>query len=226
LDATDSKKNKRRYWWLGLAASFAGIILIAGFMFNDEKDDIPTVVETEKVQINDQSETNVTRDENTKHDNEAVVASKSVLSKEKNAINEQPTKDSKSKRNLQKVSFDQSKTVAETSALKEEESFDEGPKLNSDLSFEEQKANAVVAEIRALQEGNNAVSEEEIDALLEAAHKEITFHNLLDSSNTVDAEALLRSVEEDLEESFRDRVFKLLQSGYEGVKTVVVERNN
>ena len=43
---------------------------------------------------------------------------------------------------------------------------------------------------------------------------------------TVDASALLLSVEEDMGQSFRSKVFDALKGGYETVKTAVAERNN
>ena len=47
-----------------------------------------------------------------------------------------------------------------------------------------------------------------------------------EATNKVDANALLQSVEDDLEQSFRAKVFDAIKSGYESVKTAVAERNN
>jgi len=95
------------------------------------------------------------------------------------------------------------------------------------LSFEDQKVKDVVAQIQQLQKDNKEVTTEEIDALLELAHKEITIQKLYnEATNKVDANALLQSVEDDLEQSFRAKVFDAIKSGYESVKTAVAERNN
>ena len=48
----------------------------------------------------------------------------------------------------------------------------------------------------------------------------------MNNTRTVDANALLQDVEEDLQQSFRSKVFEALQSGYESVITAVAERNN
>ena len=78
-----------------------------------------------------------------------------------------------------------------------------------------------------MQEEQEVVTDAEIDALLKAAHKEIELKNLYnEATNKVDANALLQSVEDDLERSFRTRVFEMLQSGYRELKTAVAERNN
>ena len=95
------------------------------------------------------------------------------------------------------------------------------------LSFEDQKVKDVVAQIHQLQKDKKEVTAEEIDALLEAAQKEITMQKLYnEATNKVDANALLQSVENDLEQSFRAKVFEAIKSGYESVKTAVAERNN
>ena len=95
------------------------------------------------------------------------------------------------------------------------------------LSFESKKVNEVVAQIQKLQQENNEVTSQEIDALLEAAQKEITMRKLYnEATNVVDAKALLQSVEDDLDLSFRNKVFSALKSGYETIKTAVAERNN
>jgi guanylate kinase len=85
----------------------------------------------------------------------------------------------------------------------------------------------LLRKIQKLQQENKAVSNEEIETLLAAAQKEITMQKLYDEvTNTVDANVLLQSVEDDLEQSFRDKVFSAIKSGYETVKTAVAERNN
>ena len=71
------------------------------------------------------------------------------------------------------------------------------------------------------------MADAEIDALLNAAQKEIELKKLYnEATNKVDANALLQSVEDDLERSFRARVFEMLRSGYQELKTAVAERNN
>ena len=228
LDDSDSKKNRKPYWWLGLAASFIGILLIASFLFNGNKNETPTVVEIEETQIDEpdvNTDLSSSNDEQMIDQNDETIPS---LNKEKKLIKKQPVIDSNLKKEQQKIiSNELNNTVASRKEIIEEKPTNELPKTNAILTFKDQKINAVVAEIRALQGNNNGISEKEIDALLDAAQKEITLNRAYNEvTKTVDADALLRSVEEDLEESFRARVFKLLQSGYEGVKTAVAERNN
>ena len=117
--------------------------------------------------------------------------------------------------------------VAEVDTKAEEVLQKEKSILTRAITFEDIKVQEVVAQIKALKETNQNVTEAEIDALLDRAEKEISLQKLYDKSEkTVDADALLQDVEADLEQSFRDRIFEALKVGYKDVKTAVAERNN
>ncbi len=103
----------------------------------------------------------------------------------------------------------------------------EDNKAITKLSFEDLKLLEVVAQVQELKKINNIVSDAEINALLDQAQKDIALHKIYnETTKKVDANALLQSVEDDLEQSFRDRAFKAIKSGYHYVKTSVAERNN
>lgn len=94
-------------------------------------------------------------------------------------------------------------------------------------SVEAQKVDEVVAQIIALKKQNNTVSYDEIDALLNQAQKEIQQNKIYTkNSQTIDATALLQDVEDDLNRSFRKKVFDALKINYTNVKTAVAQRNN
>src|SRR5690606_38633788 len=65
----------------------------------------------------------------------------------------------------------------------------------------------------------------DIDSLLKKAQQNLA-KNTHNKNKTIDAQALLQDVEEDIEASFRDKVFETLITGYKKVKTAVVERND
>ncbi len=94
-------------------------------------------------------------------------------------------------------------------------------------SFEDQKVDEVVAQIQKLQQ-EKAVTEAEIDALLAAAQKAIRSKHKLTTTTTgkIDAMALLEGVEEELDQSFKERVFEALKENFFKVTTAVAERNN
>ena len=143
-------------------------------------------------------------------------AIKTIPSKKEDAIAVNAKKESSSieNNNLKEVVFVEDKT--ETKVIKEER--------NEDV-FINSKVEEVVAQVKALQESENAVSAEEINSLLLKAQSEIHSREIINNKK-VDATALLNMVESELETNFRDKVFEALGDGYEKVRTAVVERNN
>ncbi len=97
--------------------------------------------------------------------------------------------------------------------------------LEIDSILIENKLAKVTAQIQKLQSNNNEVTDAEIHQLLLDAQREITSEKLL-KPTTIDAMSLLQDVEEELDETFKQRVFEALKSGFQKVKTAVVERNN
>jgi stage V sporulation protein SpoVS len=83
----------------------------------------------------------------------------------------------------------------------------------------------VVAQVKAIQNKQGMVTPANVDLLLSEAREKLQLERML-SSRKVDPAALLQDVESDLEESFRNKVFDALGSGYQKIRTAVVERNN
>jgi len=230
LDASDKKKNNKGFWWFGIAASFVGILIMTTVLFNRDgaKDIESVIVDIEAV---DKPGSTVKLSDSTKI--EENVAVESV--KEHNLI--ETKKNSQKNTSELKVQVQQKqkvlikgtvKEVVAQAEIKHEKEVKDIVKLNTDkLSFEDIKIQEIVAQVQALKEANNTVSDAEINALLDQAQKDITMHKLYnEATNKVDANALLEDVEADLEQSFRDKAFKAIQSGFKYVKTAVADRNN
>jgi hypothetical protein len=92
--------------------------------------------------------------------------------------------------------------------------------VNEEEKFINSKVEEVVAQIK---KSSKSITDEEINALLNKAQKDIHSKKLI-FSNKVDAIKLLSVVEDELETNFRDRVFEALGDGYEKVRTAVVNR--
>ena len=72
-----------------------------------------------------------------------------------------------------------------------------------------------------------AYSDAEIDKLLREAQREIITEKLFkNAQQEVSAQALLYEVEEELDPSFRDRIFEALKEGFVKAREAVVSRNN
>ena len=229
LDANKSKKNNKGFWYLGIAASIVGILLITNVFDNSNTNIVePTIVDTDKT--SSESINNKVQEDFPTKEKEIFSNETKVLASE-NDKTETPKKQTTNKSQLkQKITKEQLKLIPSkteepivASNIKEENKETVAKKL----SFEEQKAKEIVAQIQNMQK-TKEVTDAEIDALLSAAQREITFKRLYnEGTKTIDANALLLSVEEDIEEqSFRTRVFEMLKAGYNEVKTVVADRNN
>jgi len=232
LDINEKNKNKKGYWWFGLAASFVGILIVSSFFFNSNKGEVvePIMVETESLESPNQIKDVV---------NENLQEAEVVIEEQpKNKLvkpatkKKNVTKTPELKRQLQQkqkalIKGEAKAVVAQAEVSTAKELKENILIPNKELSFEDLKFNEVVAQVEALKKEKNTVSDAEINALLDQAQKEITLHKLYnEATKKVDANALLQDVEADLEQSFRDRAFKAIKSGYYYVKTSVAERNN
>lgn len=224
---TDRKKSKNPiFWWLSVAAGLIIMIAVSVQFFNkgSVEEVVPEIVE-EHVKENPL--------ENKK---EPLNDSKSIeLVVQKNAIEDEKSNSPVVKEpqiiDYKKVTNKKSKTkLAENSESNKKNETNQEDKLKTELP-ELTKAsileNAVADVLKDLKSEEASVTDREIDSLLKLASKELFKDKLQkETSKTVDANALLLSVEEDMGESFRSKVFDALKESYETVRTAVAERNN
>lgn len=224
LDGHNTNKNNKGFWWLGIAASIVGVLMLVVFMKEGSPVKIDEIlVETEviptPIEIN-KSEENIIDNKPLLTQTPLTEDKKETPVKKKKTSNQPILKDKVNKEQLKLFPKSTDKVSVATNDKPQES-------LKENLSLEEQKAKDVVAQIQEIQK-THEVTEAEIEALLKKAQKEITLERMYnEATKKVDANALLQSVEEDiLDQSFRARVFEMLKSGYKEVKTAVAERNN
>jgi len=223
LDTVENKTSNRSFWWLGIAAGIVGILFFTFQHFNNNtiKKTTPTVVETQK----DEEIKNIKKENQTIYNevaNEDVKNQPIVNTKRE--IVKQPKETMVSQK---EPSITVNESVVETKSNPESQYEDIHAVEPNTLSFEDQKVQEVVAQIRELKSNNDSVIESEIDKLLQKAEKQIELKRLYnENTKTVDANSLLEEVEADLERSFRDKVLEALMSSYETVKTAVAQRND
>ena len=220
LDNEDKMKNNTSFWWLGIAASIIGVLFVVSQFLNKAEVVEPVIVDSpekiENIEIepllsSEKEEASVEVKTN------EVSAYKKIL-KQKSVI-------------ITEMNTDKHKNAVATHETKKEEKDIKSNKsvavLKEELSFEEQKIKDVVAKVKALKNDNVAVTDDDIDALLLEAQKEIRLNNIInETTGVVDANALLQDVEADLDKSFRNKVFEAIKSSYNSVKTAVAQRNN
>lgn len=212
LDTTSGNTSKTRFWIWGIAASIVGILLISTLIFKKEIEPVEkTIVKETEQEVNFQ-ENEVTPS----NGNEAVTKIQK----------EQPFQESATPIASKDKSQPQPKRTPEIKEpIKTEMALEELDKETLQ-PYEDRKVNEVVAQVRELVEKNKAVTEQEIDSLLRVAQQDINQQKSYDpNTGKVDAMALLQDVENDLDKSFRDKVFDALSSGIEGLASAIVQRN-
>lgn len=208
--------KKTAAFWYGIAASVIGLLMISVFFLNS-KGQVKTPIKV----VNVEKKSPI---------NEVEKVS------ELNTVNSQSTLESKEEREI----------LVKKDILKEEEFFEkpnqiiivedlqrvEQPLNNSvvvvareDLIIEE-KINEVLATVISLENEVYQISDTEVDSLLRLAQEEILNEEIFEKNGRVDAMALLTEVEDELDQSFREKIFTKLKEGLFKARTAVADRNN
>lgn len=232
----NSHKENPRFWYL-IAASIIGLVIISSLVFNSinfqeepnknivKVDDTENVNELEEEFIN----TNETRwVENSEVDKiEDADNPNAFESKSQEAVTSRNPVDNKmikeDKRFSQKV--EDHTIMKETSAIAQENEDINKVNALEETNLIEAKVADIVNQVNELKRKNTTVTDEEIEQLIRKAQREITTDKILENKK-VDAMALLNEVESELDETFKERVFEALKTGFQKVKTAVAERNN
>jgi hypothetical protein len=238
------KKNKRGFiFYISIAASIIGILLVTTVMFNSTENQQaePTLVDTDTnaSQIKLESKTKnellnmevvVTISEEKKEQNQKEVIKSSIKNEPKLATISNQSINSKIENNVEKSIKNESLNVNETTQAVATINPINNKKEHSSLStltFEEVKAVEVVNQIKKLEIENGIVTDTEIENLLKQAEREILRERIYnETTRTVNADALLQDVEDELEQSFRTKVFDGLKSHSKTLLSAVAERNN
>lgn len=245
LDAEQGAKKNKRIWWVSIAASFVAGTLVALFVFQNAgtTNTSPEFVETSPVLVDPVNEKNdkLNTVESNKVLEEAVVVEEPVKKEdtsEKTTIKETQKTISKNEQFVAQIDKKEKKdkTIIESN---KEEGTQEGIAVTEKKSFKDpfdikenkalndaiaEKVNEVVAEV----ESRTSVTDEEIEALLKKAQREVVSQQIFNQkTNAVDANALLLDVEAEVAPaSFRNKIFEVISEGYEKARDAVANRNN
>ncbi len=198
-----SKAKKRRTWYSVAAAVI--ILISAGVFMNENKKELqkPAVV-------------------NTKKEKQEVIQPKpSQEIKEDVIVNEvqKPLRQMEEKKIIPELS----NAVTATHKIEKEIEIPEEVIVET---AEDKKVTKVVSYLETLQNSGKEITEAMVDSLLIQAQRELALERTFkDSTGKVDAMALLNEVENELDKSFRDKIFEALQDGFIVVKTAVADRN-
>jgi len=232
LDADEKKSKNPFFWWLSIAAGIVIMIAISVQFFgaDESKEVMPQVVEEKVIEeqlenkipelpeLNDKNAIELAHENSLegKKENSPIIKNSQIIEYKKVT-----KKEPKAETQLAELSPSNNKN----SSTKQE-----GEILNKEvqeLLNEATLKNAVAEALKELKPENTSVTDREIDSLLKVASKALFKDKLKkEAIETVDANALLLGVEDDMGQSFRSIIFETLKGGYKTVKTVVAERNN
>lgn len=197
------EKAKKAVTWYWVAAAVI-ILISAGIFINSDKNELqkPAVVNMEK------------------ENRETIQPTPSAKIKEKviNEIQEPLRKTEKNKIIPE--------TINPVVAAKEVKNETEIPEKLVVEAIEEEKVTEIVLHLETLQNSGKEITEAMVDSLLIEAQRELVLERTFKgSTGKVDGMALLKEVENDLDKSFRDKVFEALEGGFIVIKTAVADRN-
>lgn len=221
LDEQAKRKSGKNYWWLGLAASLVGVVLFATQFGVSDVNVTNTPSQVVETPHNTLDADDMKTEEQYNFEKKTDDNSKRLIADENEAIQDTDIKESLAVSNLDKVAVDFDEE--QTATLKNDDAKMELPKDKS--TFEEQKIQDIVAEVQLLNDKHIEVTEADLDALLIKAQKEIALNRLHKETGSVDAYALLESVELELDQSFRNKVLEAIKASYDSVKTAIAQRN-
>lgn len=189
-----------KLWWVGIAAAIAGVFFFLGTLFNDPVE--PAVVEQTSKEI-------IPHEAVEQPETEVSIASEKTEKQEVTIPDTLPEKEPILK--IETAIAVQEKRVENAIFESEETEMIDVPGIEESVSEATPPP--------------SAVSDAEVDALLNAAMADLERNRSLYALQPVDAEELLHQVEYELEQNFRQKVFEVLKEGFSKAKTAVANRN-
>lgn len=213
----EEKRPRPVIWWMGIAASLLGGILIAGLVYFEGPQAGPVLVDTPGLEIipSEDDKEEFIKPDIASGENKLLEIKPVGTSAEKEKIQISPRKD-----------INENTLAGQNKPGNFPEVRQVTPKIQElkEDKLLSQKLEEIIAE--AGQVDNEDALSLEIDALLQKAAKEISLEKQNSQiSAQVDARGLLYDVEMELEQSFREKVFDVLKEGYLKARTAVVNRN-
>ena len=224
LDVQEESSRNPVVWWLGLAASLVGIFLVTTLFIKtgEDKSILPTLVETPIKDTLELQDIVPEPEAIVEHDNKSNEEDMNLNNNSNNIISNQIL----IKKTVKKEGFKTKSEVVTYNILKDE-SIDKKEIINSNSKSNNAHDQEIVAQIPELDKEEELITDSEIESLLERAQNDLVKNNIKTGNTlSVDANSLLLDVETDLEQSFRDKMFNTLISGYNTLKTAVAERND
>ncbi|WP_452225218.1 hypothetical protein [Lacinutrix chionoecetis] len=217
LNNEANKSNKKGYWWLGIAASIVGVILISNMFFKQN-----TTIKSEIIIVDETIEKD-TINTNIKEETIIVPQQKVIVTaKEKQTTIKKKVLVNKPNKTQQHLASHTEKEYKQNKTLVTENSV-------TDLVKQNKKHEVVIetyVQNNSEKTENTTIADNEIDILLNQAMRDIAMQKEQKTNIPIDYNGLLIDVEDELAETFRDKLVKMARKGYESFKESVAERND
>ncbi|GAA3513035.1 hypothetical protein GCM10022393_28570 [Aquimarina addita] len=244
MDMLERKKRNSGTHWYVIAASIVGVLILTSVFFNNKNTSdskYPQLVDTSNKELEKIKNEELLENKNSKK----IVSSEKTegLENKKKKLYHQPEVSGvnhvvSSKKHIlfnkhtnHELMVDKLAVIEKKNSVFAEVADSLNPaqenhetRIKGTLISDKNIAN-VVSQIKELQKNDSTITTNEIDQLLLKAQRQITARHTV-KSNTISASALLLDVETELDETFKNRVFEALKSGFQKVKTAVAEREN
>ncbi|HEA28521.1 MAG TPA: hypothetical protein ENH91_00750 [Leeuwenhoekiella sp.] len=218
------RSSKIRYWGL-IAAGFIGVLILAGgLFFTAEKADIQPIVDAaneieagpktkpqEKiVPKTRQNQLKITENQDEKLINQRLKRQNTA----QNPVKPEPRLDIPLQPKEQMVE-------AET-PIKNNQNFD--PSIEHSIDLE---VNRLLAQVDSMGQNSMEVTDAQVDALLAQARVVLIKNRAYEEqTQSLSATALLQDVEQELDRSFRDRIFEALKDRFIKAREAIASRND
>lgn len=224
LDAKQPKKKK--VGWYYMAASFVGILILVSVFFGQNQEETNSHIVNETIELKNPKNKSEIVIENSKTTEIASEENKTekINSESKKKDNRNSKRSIPQEKSVVERKVEKNNVIAKTTEQEKGSADSETRNANGEDALFNQKISEVVASVKNLHQNNHEVSAKEVEELLNNARRDIQAQRILKNPE-VDATALLRDVEWELEKSFRDKVFDALGEGFRKIRTAVIERN-
>ncbi|GAB5475830.1 MAG: hypothetical protein Mars2KO_39290 [Maribacter sp.] len=214
LDDTSAEQpRKKGYLWYAVAACFIGLIVLSTIFFKGTAPVSEPAIQVVEDATKSGEEVEDFSKDTTPHPPVEVV------------INEEAPK-----QKVERKPTIEKKEILETenanTQLADSSEKVEVPLSDPSEEIIKTKLMEVLAQVDALEQNQEQITDAEVDSLLRKAQEELLTGPLFRNDQSVDAMALLSEVENELDKSFRDQIFESLKSGFLKVRTAVADRNN
>lgn len=220
LDASEKQQTKSMFWWIGVAASVTAVLFITTMFFNGNTPEVqnPILVDTQEHLDEQTFELDQLQQEQQLVEQKEVRDPTDPIEEREEPKQPMNSQDLITSPTQQKTQIVKNNQVTPVSSIIPESTME---------TLENRKVTEIVAHIEDLKSKGQPVTDADIEVLLTKAQRDINYQSAIGEANyTVDANALLRDVEIDLQESFRNKIFEALKNSYETIRTAVAERQN